>query len=680
MALDQPIPSRGISYRSSLIVSVSLLVLITGLVLTLFAFRGSRRNTEALAGSLFREATGHVVTKTRAYVQRATPLAKSLCGLASDGTLALDDSDRLARQLTDILRANPGIDWISYGDDSGTFTGAARTPEGKLRINQSRIGADGKTILDEHDVLDDGSLKIYRHLDDSGYDPRKRPYYSAARDAKELVWLKPYVFYGQGIPGISCACPVYGDADKLRGVVTVDFNLNTLSEFVSQISLGPNSRMMIFTPDGALLAHPNAHVKTQAYARGDGNLVTVDSIDDPLAHAFYQQITPADRTTDAGGQRFRQFTFDFNHQRYYGSATAFQLDGGQVWIVGAMSPESDYLADVWKNNRASMAIALISLLAAMALAALLARRVSKPIVSLMSFMGKVGAGDLDAKANFGGNTEFQNLSTALNKMIVDLREAMRLRHSVAVAMEVQQKLLPASAPKVPGLDIVGHSTYCDETGGDYFDYLVLDQPSPGTLLAVVGDVMGHGVAAALLMAGARGVLRSHATTDGRLSALLTHLNELLLHDTGGDRFMTMCVATIDSIARTVRWASAGHDAPIVYDPATDSFTELQGGDVPLGVLDGVNYDEYTSPALAAGSVITIGTDGVWEMANPAGEMFGKERLRQVIRAASGKNATARDIVTAINRALKEFRGPARQMDDVTYVVIRLTDAAPVHAN
>src|SRR5207248_2209152 len=114
----------------------------------------------------------------------------------------------------------------------------------------------------------------------------------------------------------------------------------------------------------------------------------------------------------------------------------------------------------------------------------------------IAFMNRVGGGDLEAKAAFGGSREFRDLAEALNRMIADLRDRLRLRHSLQVATEVQQRLLPQGPPRVRGLDIAGHSTYCDETGGDYYDFLLLEEAAPDTVLVALGDVMGHGVAAA----------------------------------------------------------------------------------------------------------------------------------------------------------------------------------------
>jgi sigma-B regulation protein RsbU (phosphoserine phosphatase) len=255
-------------------------------------------------------------------------------------------------------------------------------------------------------------------------------------------------------------------------------------------------------------------------------------------------------------------------------------------------------------------------------------------------------------------------------MIADLRDRTRLRHSLNLAMEVQQRLLPARPPSVRGLDVAGHSTYCDETGGDYYDFLVIDQPTcdADRLLIALGDVMGHGIAAALVMAGARAVLRDRAGNAGTLADLMSRLNALLAADLGGTRFMTMHLAVVDAAAGTYRFASAGHDPAIIYDPATGEFTEIDAGDLPLGVMDDTQYEEHSFGPLRPGHVILVGTDGIWEMPSDGGEMFGKDRLRDAIRGSAGGSAA--DVVRAVLDAVGKFRGDCQPVDDVTFVVVK----------
>jgi sigma-B regulation protein RsbU (phosphoserine phosphatase) len=283
-------------------------------------------------------------------------------------------------------------------------------------------------------------------------------------------------------------------------------------------------------------------------------------------------------------------------------------------------------------------------------------------------MQRVGEGDLEAKAEFTGSREFRQLSAALNRMIVDLRDRLRLRHSLSIAMDVQQRLLPQKPPRPKGLDVAGHSTYCDETGGDYYDFLIMDESEPDNVLVALGDVMGHGVAAALVMAGARAVLRDRAATAGSLAELMGRLNRLLAADLGGTRFMTMYLGIISSSDGILRWVSAGHDPAIIYDPSTNSFEEVEGGDLPLGVADDTEYAEQQYGPLRSGQVVLVGTDGVWEMHNSRGEQFGKSRLRDAIKQSASKSAA--EITETILARLAEFRGDSRPTDDVTFVILK----------
>lgn len=262
------------------------------------------------------------------------------------------------------------------------------------------------------------------------------------------------------------------------------------------------------------------------------------------------------------------------------------------------------------------------------------------------------------------------LSTEVNQMAEALKDRLRLRQSLALAMEIQQKLLPEETPALPGLDIAGHSTYCDETGGDYYDFLELDETTQGDLIVVLGDVMGHGIAAALLMATARGVLRTRASESGSLGQLLTHVNRQLEADTGGERFMTMILMVVDASRHAIRWASAGHDAPIVYDPQSDAFLDLPNiNGLPLGLLDDSEYEEAVWDGLGSGHIVLLGTDGIWETRNPSEEEFGKDRLRDIIRAH--RDEPSERISEAITDALKHYRGDSHQDDDITFVVVKL---------
>jgi sigma-B regulation protein RsbU (phosphoserine phosphatase) len=286
---------------------------------------------------------------------------------------------------------------------------------------------------------------------------------------------------------------------------------------------------------------------------------------------------------------------------------------------------------------------------------------------------RIAAGDLEARASVASRDELGELGRAFNEMVPQLADRLRLRESLNLAMEVQQRLLPAGAPEIPGLDIAGRSIYCDETGGDYYDFLEMTKLDAGRLGVVVGDVTGHGIAAALLMATARALLRSRTDEAGNLARMISEVNRHLVADTGSARFMTLVYLVIDVPQRRLRWVCAGHDAPISYNQAADSFGELSGAGIPLGIEREWAYEEYTQEAPPDGCVVVIGTDGIWEARNPAGEMFGKDALRRVIRENARRSAE--EISTAITEALRTFCGTHPQEDDVTLVVLKLLPGA-----
>ena len=186
---------------------------------------------------------------------------------------------------------------------------------------------------------------------------------------------------------------------------------------------------------------------------------------------------------------------------------------------------------------------------------------------------------------------------------------------------------------------------------------------------VVGDVTGHGIDAALLMTTARAFLRMRASQCGSISQIITEMNRHLAQDvleTG--RFMTLFYMTIDLERGHVRWVRAGHDPALIYDPVKDDFEELKGEGLALGVDEEFAYEENLRTQLVSGEVIALGTDGIWEAHNRHGEMFGKDRFREIIR--QNANAQANEILDAVYAELNSFTLGIKPEDDLTLVVIK----------
>jgi len=268
-----------------------------------------------------------------------------------------------------------------------------------------------------------------------------------------------------------------------------------------------------------------------------------------------------------------------------------------------------------------------------------------------------------------GNTLRDDEGTVIGNMafVTDITEHKK---ALMLAGEVQKSMHPHEKPQIKGLDIAGRNVSCDEIGGDYYDFLWQRESTRGPLNVVVGDISGHGVDSALLMTTARAFLRMRASQPGTLSEIISAMNSHLALDvlqTG--KFMTLFFLSIDPRKKCVSWVRAGHDPAILYDPDKDEFDELVGSGIALGVTNEVNYAENHKDGLANGQILAIGTDGIWEAFNRQGEMYGKERLRSVMRKYCHESAST--ILSAVYDELNLFTLGQRSEDDITLVIIKV---------
>jgi sigma-B regulation protein RsbU (phosphoserine phosphatase) len=284
------------------------------------------------------------------------------------------------------------------------------------------------------------------------------------------------------------------------------------------------------------------------------------------------------------------------------------------------------------------------------------------------------AADDLAKGNFGpplaitSRDEVGELTRSFNKMTSQLRHRQAMKAAINVAREVQQNLLPRNNYSAEGIVAGGLSLYCDETGGDYFDIIKFSD-NKQKVSVVVGDVVGHGIGAALLMTTVRALLRCRVFLPGRLDQIMNDVNRLLYRDTSkSGNFVTLFYLEVDRMQDTVRWVRGGHDPAIVYSPARREFSELKGNGLALGVDEEWSFEYNELPVPEEEQLILIGSDGAWEVENRRGEQFGKERLKQLL--AENSSLQPDEILQAIIDAIGIFRGETPQNDDITLVIVK----------
>ncbi len=254
------------------------------------------------------------------------------------------------------------------------------------------------------------------------------------------------------------------------------------------------------------------------------------------------------------------------------------------------------------------------------------------------------------------------------RLVAAYLDKQKLEQALEIARSIQQGLFPKEIPEVPGFDLAGWSQPADETGGDYYDFLQL----PGGRLAlVVGDVTGHGVGPALLMAEARAFIKAAVTSTNDIASLLYSVNNLLEKDMGGRRFITLFYGVLDPEARTFRYASAGHGHPILYRPGAGKFFEMESTGPPLGIMTDVEFPEGEAHQLEPGDVLVISTDGIEEAMDAERDEYGRARFKEVV--ARCFESSAQEIIDTIYRDVQVFCDGAPQRDDITLVVCKATD-------
>lgn len=639
----------------------------------------ARSSVGDLASRVVDQIGRRVAQRAGAHLGVADAASASTLVLIDAGVLDPDEPRAWSWALWRQMGVFEGLSGIAFGRPDGRTVWVARYP-GDEHPEFAVKDAASAGAVEQYELLEGGGLgALARRVE--GYEVTERPWYRAGSagvtggfpgSRTDAAWSAVYSWRradGSGDTlGISYARPVYGAGGAFVGVLDAEVELVGLSAFLSGLRIGETGLAAIVEHDGRLVAASRA----QGLVGDDGERRFVWASEEAATRAVGAAARA--RLAAGGGGLERVVVGGAEGARaWWVSIDALRSGGagaGPDWLVVVAVPESDLLGGVLATRRRAVRGGLFATGVAVLVGVGGAVWLARPVVRLRRHVRAVGEGDLETEVRVGSALEFAELGREINAMQAGLRDRMRLRRSLELAMEVQQALLPREAPRVEGVDVAGQSWYCDETGGDYFDYVRVTEIAPAGLAVVLGDVMGHGVAAALLMAAARGVIRSRAGEVGSLGELLDFTNARMVEDSGGFRFMTMLLVMVDPGRRALRWASAGHGPPMVYDPGRGWLElELGPGGVPLGIDEGARYEEHEAAGLGSGTVVLLSTDGLWEARNAAGEEYGLGRVRAVVEARAGESSGA--IAAALKGGLDGHCGGERPGDDVTFVVVKI---------
>jgi len=244
-----------------------------------------------------------------------------------------------------------------------------------------------------------------------------------------------------------------------------------------------------------------------------------------------------------------------------------------------------------------------------------------------------------------------------------LVSADQLERQLRTAQQVQERLLPAALPDVPGHELAGLCLPSARVGGDYFDCVALPG---GQLGLVVADVSGHGLSAAIIMSAFRALVRTCLREGHALDEVAATLDRQLPDTTAGNAFVTALLAMYDPASGRFRYVNCGHLPPLL-DRAGEPPRWLDRGGPLLGILDDARF-EIGEIQLAPDDQLVLFTDGIVEARDPAGRWFGAERLASLV--SSNRDRRARDLVEHVMLEARAFAGIHGLEDDVTLLLLR----------
>ncbi len=264
---------------------------------------------------------------------------------------------------------------------------------------------------------------------------------------------------------------------------------------------------------------------------------------------------------------------------------------------------------------------------------------------------------------------------AFDRIMRELEEKQKIEQELQVAREIQERLLPESVPQIEDVDIAAMSLPSTQVGGDYYDFVPIDAKRWGIIIA---DVSGKGVPAAILMAMTRAVFRTQlALSPARMTDMeadysvpltVSKINTSLYKDTESHRFVSLFYGILDVERKSFTYTSAGHNPQLLCRQQDGTAELLTAGGTLVGIMEDTPFERDTV-TLSAGDVLVLYTDGITDSANLKEELFGEDRLFQLVK--EHRSSGAQDLVDTIYSEITNFSKGAPQFDDMTLIVLKM---------
>lgn len=348
------------------------------------------------ARDLLSDIAGNTAEHSRSFLTPAEGAVELATRLAQNNIVASENKLLLEKLLFQQLRTTPQFAGIFYGDNEGNFVYVSRSDgPGPFRSKVINVSSEGR----ETDLIwrgRDYDILEARKDPDDAYDPRKRPWYRRAEQELTSVWTDPYIFFTSQKPGITVAAPVFRGEDRLRGVIGVDIEIDAISEFLGNLSVGESGKALIMNSNGDVIAHPDPSVIKTTSADGSLRFTNIGEIGDPISRAAFGHLAGQ---TEISVSSEIEDAFEYQGARYVSTLTPMPK-GTLPWTIAVYAPEDDFIGTIKDNRQANILIAAAVAALTALVGLMLARRIHHPVKVLAARATQISQGVYDSSEAF----------------------------------------------------------------------------------------------------------------------------------------------------------------------------------------------------------------------------------------------------------------------------------------
>ena len=675
---------KSISIRRSLLSNLLIVVVVLSGAIFITTTWGIRQAVELLSRSLINQTTERTESELNVFF---TPVIQQLrtVGLwGRQGMLDVTDPASLNRMFVPLIENFPQISSVLLADTGGREYLLLHTEDKWMNRETRTVRWGGKSRITRWSAENPAPVVSWKTLN---YDPYKRPWYQGAigsrksddtsagvHGAAPVFWTKPYIFFTTKDLGITASL-AFETADGLPWVIAFDLLLTDITKFTMGLKVSEHGQVVVLSDDQfRVIGLPRHRLFSDPAMLKASLLKTPEQLGVPV---LMDTMKAYRREEVVRGEAYR--VESGGHIWWVGVRT-YPLSPERKLYITVVVPENDLLGKLKQMRIWIVAIALAVLLLAVVNVIFLAGRYSRPIEALVAESRRMSKGDLDPGVPIDSRVmEFKRLAQAHDQMREGLQSLLKMEKDMQLASRIQRDTFPEVLPDIKGYQIAAWAEPAEQTGGDTYDVvglrgsardgsLRLTMKNVDSAVFLLADATGHGIGPALSVTQVRAMLRIAVRMGWDIAAIIKHVNAQLCWDLKEGRFISAWLGRLDAARHRLTSFSAGQ-APFFHFDAANHTCRIFSADMPpLGLLEEARIEIGEPVVLNPGDLFVVTSDGLIEPSNAGGELFGKQRLIDVLKAHH--LASPEDILAALLAEIERFTGNAPPDDDRTAIIIK----------